>query len=291
MASALFSPRFSTSSTSSILSLSTTDWPKGSAPTSGRLARRMVKALGRLCSDRRWLGATRLDEHLVICGFPRSGTTLLQLMCEVGYPDALAFGRERRALACIHEQWWGAHPRMVTKRPDDLFWIDEIRAAYRRRPTRVAFVVCVRDPRDVLTSVHDGRSGYYVSATRLAAAYECVTKVRLDADVAVVRYESLVKEPEHVQERVESLMGRRAVGRFREAVRCVPPSFDTTALSGVRPVEPGRVERWRGDRHEARLRSALRETPRLLDIVRGLGYAQNDDWAQRYVEGTRSISR
>src|SRR5688572_5059753 len=74
--------------------------------------------------------------HVVICGFPRSGTTLLHLMVQTAIPGILAFRRERFGLRVARMVWPGRHPFMVTKRPADLFWIDEIRQDYRARVGR-----------------------------------------------------------------------------------------------------------------------------------------------------------
>ena len=52
--------------------------------------------------DHGWLGYVPLEAHLVICGFPRSGTTLLQLMAETAYPSARTFGVERSGLAAAN---------------------------------------------------------------------------------------------------------------------------------------------------------------------------------------------
>ena len=44
--------------------------------------------------DTGWLGLTPLRTHIVVCGLPRSGTTMLQLMLESALPDARRFGCE-----------------------------------------------------------------------------------------------------------------------------------------------------------------------------------------------------
>ena len=121
------------------------------SPVRRRLKRAALKFV-----DAGWLGFVPLEAHLVICGFPRSGTTLLQLMVETAYPSARTFGVERSGLGAANNDFPGNARMIISKRPDDIFWIDEIRDSYawRGTKTRIRFIVSVRDPRAILTSVH-----------------------------------------------------------------------------------------------------------------------------------------
>ncbi len=100
--------------------------------------------------------SSRLETHVVICGFPRSGTTLCQLMIEAGVADISVFARKCRALEKLRYSWH-RHRFLLTKRPKDIFLLDEIRDYYRYRAASVRFLVFVRDPRAVLTSIHVDR--------------------------------------------------------------------------------------------------------------------------------------
>ena len=74
--------------------------PKLLTPLRRRLRDAYVAA-----SDRGWLGLVPVKTHVVICGFPRSGTTLLQLMVETSTPRAKAFGNERSGLSVARYTW------------------------------------------------------------------------------------------------------------------------------------------------------------------------------------------
>src|SRR5690242_12570056 len=80
-----------------------------------RFRRRTLSPLFRI-ADTGILGLTPLRTHILICGFPRSGTTLLQLMLENGLPTARRFGREvggwRAATYC-----WRNHELLISKVP------------------------------------------------------------------------------------------------------------------------------------------------------------------------------
>ena len=119
-------------------------------------------------------------------------------MAESAYPEAMVFGEERAGLAAAKNEWPGRHPLIISKRPDDIFWIDEIRELYQDRGTRtrVAFVVSTRDPRAILTSVHGmDRSDYWVSVERWRAIHEHFEYVRRSPDVLIVEYRALVERP------------------------------------------------------------------------------------------------
>jgi hypothetical protein len=223
-----------------------------------------------------------MDVHLVMCGFPRSGTTLLQLMLETAYPDACRFGRERSALFLARHIWPGSYPLMISKRPNDIFWVDEIRRGYEHRATRARFVVSTRDPRAVLTSFHSGRPGYYVTVERWRAVFAHVQYVRRFPDVIVVEYRDLVERPLDVQCAVSSVIGRAPAAPFDSFHASVPPEFDTRPLNGVRPLDEHSVDKWRHPRHKERIRELLTTMPELPDRLMELGYEQDALWTRDY---------
>lgn len=235
--------------------------------------------------DHGWLGYVPLEAHIVICGFPRSGTTLLQLMAETAYPSARTFGVERSGLAAANNDFPGDVPLIISKRPDDIFWIDEIRAAYASRgtQTRVRFVVSVRDPRAVLTSVHGmNRDTYWVSVERWRSIHLHYRYVTAFDDVVVVEYRDLVLEPQKVQRQLTTVIGMEPERGFTEFHEAVPGNFNTLALNGVRPLDPATLDKWREPRHRARIRQLLDEMPELPDRLIEMGYEPDTGWTREY---------
>ena len=247
--------------------------------------RQRVKKVALHVVDRGWFGFTPLEAHLVICGFPRSGTTLLQLMAETAYPSARVFGHERSGLSAARNDFPGRAPLIISKQPDDLFWIDEIRDCYRERGTRtrVRFIVNVRDPRAILTSVHGlNRDVYWVSVDRWRAIYDHYNYVRQFDDVSVIEYRDIVLAPDKARQQLQAALGvepERAVTAFHETV---PADFDTTALNGVRPLDPSTLDKWRSPRHRARIRQLLEEMPELPERLVEMGYEPDDAWVREY---------
>jgi hypothetical protein len=233
--------------------------------------------------DRGWFGMVPLRTHVVMCGFPRSGTTLLQLMMETAYPQARTFHRERAALATIQNTWPGRHELMITKRPDDVFWLDEVRERYRDRRPKPVFVINVRDPRAVLTSVFAKKTGYCVPAQKWRAVYDHIQYNLQFDDVITIEYRDVVERPQLVQERLSAFIGFEPAAAFDQYMSSVPKNFDTTALNGVRPLDTSSLDRWRAPKHKTRIQELLRQLPELPERLIELGYERDSSWVREYL--------
>ncbi len=234
-------------------------------------------------TDRGWLGASKLQTHVVVCGFPRSGSTLLQLMIEACVTGVRTYGRERRGLEAAR-CYRRTHRIMMTKRPSDIFTIPDLRAYYEGHQATVKFVLLTRDPRAVLTSFHHSSPGeYYVSPERWRAIYEYWRWAVSADDVLALRYEDLVRHPLLVQNRLTDFIGWTVHHPFEEFHTAVPGRFDTRALNGVRKLDPGNINRWTDPRYAARIAQLLRDDlPGLPQSLIELGYEADDTWTGEY---------
>jgi hypothetical protein len=222
-------------------------------------------------SDRGWFRA-RLEHHIIICGFPRSGSTLVQAWLEAALPEALTFGRERAATSLFRNLWPGGASIIVSKRPDDVEDIHTIRAFYRRRPVRLSFLVMTRDPRSILVSKYGTSADYYVTVDRWRRTAAAIEAHREDPDVLVVDYADVVQQPEQVATRVEAFLGLPLAASLRDASSAVRAGFDARALNGVRPLEASRLRSWDDPKHAARLAQVMVECPELVTYLRARGY-------------------
>lgn len=253
-----------------------------------RTAAKRVK-LG--AQDRGWLrsvGAKPLQTHIVVCGFPRSGSTLLQLLVEACVEDCNTFAGEVPAL------WAAQHanrdrPFMLTKLPDDIRRVADIRAKYTERRGRPKFIITLRDPRSVLTSRHQAYTaarGYYVEIARWQKIWDAFARQENDGDVCVVRYEDLVSRPDRVQEQLRTFIGwnvSHPFARYHErAERIRRDSMTEGALGGLRPLDATTLQRWQKPDHADRIRAVLREVPDFAAICQTLGYETDRQWTQQY---------
>ena len=239
--------------------------------------------------DRKWLPGVERKQHVVICGFPRSGTTLCQLMIESCVPEIKVFGRERRGLE-IAKFGLRTHTQVMTKRPKDVFVISELRQFYASHSADVRFIVMSRDPRAVLTSVHFSQpDNYFVSVEQWRHVFSHWKWARRFSDVLCVRYEDLILDLVQVESQIKQLTGwnlTRPFTRFREFV---PKGFDGRALNGLRELDESNVLRWRDECHRDRIRTLLQELPELPDVLIEMGYETDDSWTRDYSDSKQSI--
>ena len=235
------------------------------------------------------LSATALRQHVVICGFPRSGTTLFQLMIESCVAGIKTFGRERRALE-FAQFGRRTHACVMTKRPKDIFLIQELREFYASHPAEVQFIVMHRDPRAILTSVHFSRpSEYFVTTHQWRHIYRHWKWATNADDVLSIRYEDVVCGPDFVESQFAKFTGWQVSCPFRDFHHHVPAGFDGRALNGLRELDENNVLRWREACHRDRIRSLLQELPELPDVLIEMGYETDDSWTREYADSQQAI--
>jgi hypothetical protein len=198
---------------------------------------------------------------------------MLQMMLENGIPGARRFGEERggwrAAMYSVRN-----HAVLISKMPHDVFRLDELRALYAKRATRLRILLMLRDPRDVLTSrrTTGGPAGYVVDSERWQRYYLQFLKERTQTDVQVVRYEDLIADVEGQERRIADFVGERIVVPFARFHTVERPDFDVSTLNGLRAIERHGIGRWNAPEHRARIEQVLRELPELPEALAQLGY-------------------
>jgi hypothetical protein len=236
-------------------------------------------------------GLTRLQKHILICGFPRSGTTMLQLMLENGLPQARRFGRETGGWRAATYSWRN-HKMVISKVPHDVFRLAPLRNFYSTRDAQLKIILVLRDPRDVLTSRRKtgGPDGYVVSPERWRRYHEAFLRHQNDPDVITVRYEDLVADVEHQQRRIEAFTGETMAMPFTRFNEVERPDFDTSTLNGLRPIEQSLVARWASPKHRDRIGQVLAELPELPQALIDFNYASDTHWTDAYIAQSQSVS-
>lgn len=217
--------------------------------------------------------------HVVICGFPRAGSTLLQVMLTTCLPGAVGFDRETRAADMAGKPILRGRI-LVTERPDDVTDAAAIRAACAAAGTRPLFLLTVRDPDDCLTSTHKaypGSRGDYLSPDRWARTFDAVAALRSAPDALVVRYEDLVTDPSAIEAAIAERLGavpRLPFARYHEAAGAgVRDSMTGGALGGLRALDAAGIGRGAAPGHAARRAEVPAALPQ-LDAMRAMfGYA------------------
>ena len=218
--------------------------------------------------------------RIVICGFPRSGSTLLYCMLRQSVTNFRFFDEEKPAVST-------RNANAITKRPVDCRFYRQI---IKRRPD-TRFIVTIRDPRSIVTSRRPDGSGYcaagdfyqhranrprHSQSSPLSLAFYVDKVIGLPPPYTpeVVRYEDLVAAPDAVQERLGAaydLEYRYKFSDFHERENC-----DWEDLMGMGPVDPSRVEGWR--KHPLRIVQQFSRLPALFGLVERYGYETTRQW-------------
>lgn len=137
-------------------------------------------------------------------------------------------------------------------------------------------VVCLRDPRDVLTSRHPkAPDRYWVSAERWVKAVERSLVVRNHPNVTFIKYESLVLDPLAELKKLGC-----ALHLEYEDAWVTEFHKETTAEKGiarglgkVRPIDSASIGRWSDDEHRDRISTVFKNWgDRLGLLMSTLGY-------------------
>jgi Sulfotransferase domain len=253
-------------------------------PALKRFRRRLIAPLFRF-SDTGLLGLRKLRTHIVICGYQRSGTTLLLAMMEHALPEAKQFHKEisgwRAATWC-----WRNHEVMVSKVPRDILKLHQLRNFYRNRRAKIKAIVLVRDPRDMLTSNHTSHARRYFQDLDEWKSLHAAFRAQKDqTDVLVIKYEELVADVPRMQKQIENFTGEKMARPFDEFHQNKKEEFDASALNGIRPVDRKGIGRWRAPEHRERIKEILQQVPDLPAILIELGYETDDSWKQAALAG------
>ncbi|MEJ5915141.1 sulfotransferase family protein [Pseudokineococcus sp. 1T1Z-3] len=251
--------------------------PDQAAPDPPGLLRRTGRAVLRRAVDAGLVGE-RLQRHVVVCGYPRSGSTLLQLMVDACVDGVDSFTGE------VEGRWAAEHaprrrPYLLTKRPADVEEVAALRAWYARHPGRLQVVVTERDPRDVLVSRHSGyppSRGYYCSPQRWRRVHDLLGRLGEADDVVRVRYEELVTDPAAVERRLADAVGWSVQHPFAQWHAVVQHGrldrMTQGALGGVRPLDASSVGGWRRPEHAGRMAQVRAALPELDDVLASEGW-------------------
>jgi Sulfotransferase family len=252
------------------------------------ILRRGVKRLMFKAIDNGWFGLCPLDTHIVICGYIRSGSTLLLLITETCVADAKVYNVELPAAGVARNPLRHRNrPFMVTKFPADVFHMDEIRAMYASRRANVRFILTKRDPRSVLVSHHSKHPGYVLTPELWKYYYQAFRHAQEFDDTFVVKYEDLVRDPNGVEKPLADFIGwtvRVPFGDFYTHVSPEIPHDSALNLNGLRPLDKSGIASWKKPEHRARIRSLLHALPELPDCLIEMGYETDTSWVEPYLE-------
>ena len=250
--------------------------------------------------DIRW---GRRAKHIVICGYPRSGTSLLFNMISASIAGFRCENFEELALHRLHRSG-----NYVTKFPLDILNVDEI---INSNPLEkdIYFVAMIRDVRDLVSSRHPMVPdryfiGYQSSlwpknkqftewqyeAPGIHAVYNAIQNCASRTDISFLKlhYEDLVSNPDQAQRRVENFASIKFVAPFsdyhkrqhKHAYRYADRhrAVDTSLVRENDQVDISRISKWNNPEHAGVIREQFSRHPELLQILIDDGYELDTQW-------------
>lgn len=210
-----------------------------------------------------------MNNAIALCGFCRSGSTLLYNMLRATVVNYEFFNRERPLRQCEETT------AVVSKRPLDIF-----------SPSTRQRIIMIRDPRAIMTSVHwRDRKRYFVDAQKtiddtpgIIEQWRAIEKLLRRSRHILVRYEDLVATPSAIQQQLGQSLGFEYRGKFEDFHKSNHPERLTKTLNGIRPVDAGHD--WRP--HRLRIESQFNSYPELFQILVEMGYESDFVWWDNY---------
>lgn len=234
--------------------------------------------------------------QIVICGFPRGGTSLLQNMMVAALPRFRYDEFESYYIHRIHRLG-----NIMTKAPLDVMHLEHIDRLNVHKK-RLVILLVVRDVRDVITSRHPMLPDRYFigydhswwpqdpafsiwkyNAPGVIDIHRRIQLAQRRADAMVVRYEDLIEDPDRVQERLRSkfaLNFQRRFSEYHKEKKRVAYRYegrfsakdDSLVLEG-KAVTKARLARWRKSTEDLlRVSEQFAECSGLSDILAAYGY-------------------
>lgn len=251
--------------------------------------------------------------QIVVCGAPRSGTTLFYNMLSISLNGFKFDKLERYSRDTIR-----LYDNHVSKVPLEVLEISRIvdRNLYRKE---IIVLVVIRDIRDIITSIHpnvpdDYFIGYdasyeivgqypnYLHTLNLPGVGEIYRAIELlkdcaDYSVQLVKYEDLIADPHRIQE----MLRKRFGFSFRRGFSDVNSFYHQKGIAydGQRkPLEPTLVKldravtndfigRWKQPEHLERIRQQFSSYPGLFRILCDYGYESDDSWFHQIFSSSR----
>jgi len=241
------------------------------------------------------------QRQLVVCGYPRSGTSLLYNMLASTLRGKFRFTEfEKYFIHHIHKLG-----NIATKAPLDILHIKYIDSLNIHKKNLIILVM-VRDIREVITSRHPvfpdkyfigGDFSYWpqdsefnewkYDAPGVIQISEAIRVASKRNDVLIVKYEDLTSNPDKVQKKLGCIYDLEFDGEFskyNEYSSNLPYSYSgkykpkdpTLVLEGGSVIE--RNKRWMDPKYKGRIVDQFEKCPELFDLLIEYGYEEDISW-------------
>ena len=223
-----------------------------------------------------------LPKRVIICGCPRSGTTLMNELLRC-YDDIYVMNREEYALRFPYIALKNKY--IATKHPIDFRHLDKIIDTFKCP----LIIHMMRDPRDVIVSEHFKNKGNYLinypTWTDAMNSYE-----NFDYDnKMLISYDDLIKNPVIIQNRLATMLDLEIKSDFNNFHNNVTRVHeDIKSLGGIRPIDPNNSGKYKQPKHFLRIKEQLQKHPEISKQLIKYGYEKDRAWEDYFLsEGTK----
>jgi hypothetical protein len=260
---------------------------------------RIRYVIDRLCS--------RKFKQIVICGYPRGGTSLLYNMICTSVNGFYYDEFESLSIERIHR-----YGNYITKSPVDILNIAAL-GELNKFDKEIYVLIVVRDIRDVITSKHPMLpneffigydNSWWPSQNDFSRwVYDGPGVVDIDnaikesekntgINIVKIKYEQIIFDVDGLQKDLESLMGisfARPMRLFFESKSKMAYKYegqfkanDLSLVLEDKPINTSRAGKWKKPEYEKRVRDQFTKCPELFDILIRDGYEVDKLWFESY---------
>ena len=247
-------------------------------------------------------------KQLIICGYPRSGTSLFYNMVA---SSIQGFNVDEWETSAIDSIW--RYDNHASKAPIDIFNLESI-AEKNIHNKELCVVVLMRDARDIITSHHQfspddfviGYQGAYsfsgeypdyvkkFDGPGIEKYYSAMLKLAGNDkfNLLVIKYEDVVADPDACQLRMSETFSIEFDGTFSSyhlrkdkhklKYEGKHTSLDKKLEKSSSQVEKKFVKRWADDKYRDRIKEQFTDYPQLFDILIEQGYEKSTDWFEEF---------
>jgi len=239
--------------------------------------------------------------HLAVCGYPRSGTSLLYNMLSSTVAGSMKFTSfENYFIHSLHKLG-----DIATKAPLDVLhveYLDQLNIHNKK----IVLLVVIRDIREIITSRHPiypdeyfiGYDHSYWPQNKdfTEWSYDAPGVIEISRhirtainrpDAFLVRYEDLVDSPDDLQKSIQHKFDIHFVRKFsdyhlsreKHAYKYegrYKPKDETLVMEGSRVKNKG--TRWDKPEHIDRINDQFERCPELFDLLIEYGYEKDSSW-------------
>ena len=231
-----------------------------------------------------------MQKRIIICGMPRSGTSIFYILLSNNLEGIEFYEKEISSLNVNNN-----NEVCLTKRPLDCMILDQIFDKFKDEDLKVIF--CIRDPRDVICSTiptvpHDYFIGfqnqYFVDLNRgirrliNPGIRQISSEWKKHKDnIFTLKYEDLILKREEIIDQIADFLDINLDHKQFDITEGMKiPKGMIGALNGLRKLDAKSIGIWK--KHPVRVWEEFTNHVEFHEVMKFLNYEENEEWFLRF---------